>query len=220
MKRPMRKSERHPRFLGLLGLVLACSVTAGDWPLFRGDAGLTGVGSDTLPEKLEPLWVFEAEDGFASAVAVSDGAVYAGSLDGYLYVLDLDSGELRWKYKASAAIKASPAVSDGLVFFGDEDGTFHAVDIDTQQRKWSFEAEAEIVSSANIAAGAVIFGSHDESVYCLGAADGSLRWQVRTQGFVYGTPALSEGHQVISHFLSDDVLEDVGQLGLWCFQWG
>ncbi|MFB3066652.1 MAG: PQQ-binding-like beta-propeller repeat protein [Planctomycetota bacterium] len=147
MKRPMPSDGRHSRVrsgLGLLGLVLACSVTAGDWPLFRGDAGLTGVASDTLPEKLEPLWVFEAGDGFASAVAVSDGAVYAASLDGTLYVLDLDSGELRWKYEAGAAIKASPAVSDGLVFFGDEDGTFHAVDLDTQQLKWSFEAEGQV----------------------------------------------------------------------------
>ena len=42
-------------------------VGAGDWSLFRGDAGLTGVARDDLPQDLEPLWVFEAEDGFESA---------------------------------------------------------------------------------------------------------------------------------------------------------
>ena len=72
--------------------LMAWPAGAGDWSVFRGDARLSGVARDPLPDKLEPLWVFEAEEGFESAATIQSGQVFAGSLDGNLYVIDLDSG--------------------------------------------------------------------------------------------------------------------------------
>ena len=66
-----------------------------------------------------------------------------------------------------------------------------AVEAATGRRKWVFETQAEIVSSPNLTGDRVVFGSHDESLYCLAAADGALLWKVSTDGFVYGSPAVS-----------------------------
>jgi outer membrane protein assembly factor BamB len=57
-----------------------------------------------------------------SSCAIADGLLYTADLNGYVYCLDADTGELVWKYDTLAAIWGSPTVIDGKVFLGDEDG--------------------------------------------------------------------------------------------------
>ena len=59
--------------------------------------------------------------------AVSDGVVYFGSFDGYLYAVDIQSGKEKWKFQTGGSIVSSPAVSGEVVFFGSEDGYLYAV---------------------------------------------------------------------------------------------
>ena len=52
-----------------------------------------------------------------SSPAVSGGIVYVGSLDGNMYALDANSGNVVWKAATVGPIENSPSVSDGAVFF-------------------------------------------------------------------------------------------------------
>lgn len=199
-------SRRRPLAPAFSALALALATLAtsarGDWPTFRGDATLTGVAADALPEALAPAWTFEAGDAVEGTAAIAGGTVYVGSLDGQLYALDLASGALRWKYAAAGEVKSSPAVRGGIVYFGDEAGTFHAVDGATGRVRWTFAAEGAITGSANFAAGPggarVLFGSYDGFLYCLQAADGALVWKLETESYVHATPAIARGHAYVS----------------------
>jgi outer membrane protein assembly factor BamB len=169
-----------------------------DWLSFRGNPQLTGVATGELPENLELLWTFETGDGIESTAAIAAGTVYVGTLDGYLYAINLENGGLKWKYQASGEIKSSPTVFRNVVHFGDGMGVFHAVDAQTGEPIWTFEAEAEIISSANVAQDRLLFGSYDQYLYCLSAEDGSLAWKFETEGYVHGTPAIANGAVIIS----------------------
>ena len=169
-----------------------------DWLSFRGNPQLTGVATGELPENLELLWTFETGDGIESTAAIAAGTVYVGTLDGYLYAINLENGGLKWKYQTSGEIKSSPTVFSNVVYFGDGMGVFHAVDAQTGEPIWTFEAEAEIISSANVAQDRLLFGSYDQYLYCLSAEDGSLAWKFETEGYVHGTPAIVNGAVVIS----------------------
>ena len=192
MKRPIervgaRKSlAESVDFAVLWGLLFVVLVQVGyagdDWPGFRGNPQLTGVAAGAVPEKLELLWTFEAGDGIESTAALARGRAYLTSLDGYLYALDLEEGNVRWKYRAGAEIKSSPALADSTVFFGDEAGVFHAVDAATGAQKWVFRAGAGIVSSANFVGARVFFGSYDQHLYCLSTAAGDSLWKFPTDG--------------------------------------
>lgn len=164
-----------------------------DWPLFRGNAQLTGVSLSTLPEQPELLWTFEARADLEGSPVIFDNAVYATSLDSQLYALDLHSGKLSWKYAARAETKASPAVSNGVVYFGDESGVFHAVDIATGKRKWLFQTDAGVISSANFFEDRVLFGSYDNHLYCLNT-QGQLQWKFETDGYIHATPTIAGEH--------------------------
>ena len=169
-----------------------------DWLSFRGNPQLTGVATGELPENLELLWAFDAEDGIESTAAIAEGTVYVGSLEGYLYAINLENGQLEWKYQASGEVKSSPTVFSNVVYFGDGMGVFHAVDGQTGKGRWTFQTEAEIISSANVAQDRLLFGSYDQFLYCLSAKDGSLVWKLETEGYVHGTPAIINGAVVIS----------------------
>ena len=95
-----------------------------NWPSFRGNQQLTGVAKSKLPADIELLWTFETEDAIESTAAIYAGIVYVGSLDGYLYAVNLDTGQVKWKYQATDEIKSSPSVSENTIYFGDEQGIF------------------------------------------------------------------------------------------------
>ena len=190
-------------FYIFLSYILICSIghsqaSSDDWLSFRGNSQLTGVATAELPENLELLWTFETEDAIESTAAIAADVVYVGTLDGYLYAVNLEYGGLKWKYQASGEIKSSPAVFNDVVYFGDGMGIFHAVDVQTGEPRWTFEAEAEIISSANVAQDRLLFGSYDQFLYCLSAKDGSLVWKFETEGYVHGTPAIVNDAVVIS----------------------
>ena len=184
----------------------AAAAESSSWPLFRGDHRQTGRATSTVPEQPTLLWAFRAPPadgtsaadsmssrgpaGIESTAAVWGGTVYSGNLDGNLYAVDLNSGQLRWAFAARGEIKSSAAVSAGRVFFGDETGRLYAVDAATGELGWTFDAEGGITSSAHPWGDRVLFGSYDGRIYCLAVADGAPVWSVETEGYVHGTPAI------------------------------
>ena len=174
----------------LYAIAAARPTATPDWPMFRGNAQLTGVATSTLPDKLHVRWRRELPDATESTAAIVGDRVYVGCDDGFLYVLDLAAGDIQWKYKAESPIKSSPSVHDNVVFFGDDDGVFHAIDVPTRAGKWTFPTEGEIISSANVVDGRVLFGSYDGFLYCLDVESGKLVWKYETEGRVHGTPGV------------------------------
>lgn len=57
-----------------------------------------------------------------STVAIHDGLLYISDLSGFLYCLDVKTGDPYWRHDTFAAIWGSPYVVDGKVYLGDEDG--------------------------------------------------------------------------------------------------
>src|SRR6185437_9586898 len=122
--------------------------TPSAWPQFRGDAQLTGVAGEGLPEKLALKWTYETGDIIESSAAIADGTVYVGAGTGDLLAIDLETGKLRWKYSTGSQIgESSPAVGNGRVFIGDLEGVVHAVDARTGSRVWTFKTGGEVKSS-------------------------------------------------------------------------
>jgi outer membrane protein assembly factor BamB len=186
-----------PLFLAAPLLCLAAPVPGNlpasnrdDWLLFRGNAQQSGIADSRLPDKLETLWTFKTEDAIENAVAVSGRVVFAGSMDENLYAIDLAKGKQKWKYKG-APFKAAPAVRGGLVYAGDIDGNLHCLDAAKGTKKWIFESGAEI-GGVNFHGPDILFASHDENLYCVDK-NGKKRWNFKTSGQIYGSPAVADG---------------------------
>ena len=102
-------------------LSLIATATAADWPVFRGDARMSGNGVAKLPDQLQERWTFKAGDSIEGAPAIVGGIVYLASMDKHLYAVDLATGKEKWKVKLGP-MKASPAANGKLIVVGDVEG--------------------------------------------------------------------------------------------------
>ncbi len=51
-------------------------------------------------------------------LSVANGVVYAGSLDGYMYAMDAETGNFLWSYKTKGSINSAPSIVDGSLYWG------------------------------------------------------------------------------------------------------
>ncbi|HSG18509.1 MAG TPA: PQQ-binding-like beta-propeller repeat protein [Anaerolineae bacterium] len=61
-------------------------------------------------------------------LAVADGVVYIGSIDGLDYGLDVKDGRLLWSFDTGRPVFLSPAVANDRVFVGSDSGFVYALD--------------------------------------------------------------------------------------------
>ena len=93
-----------------VGLVYGCALLhsivgetgAAEWPMFRGNPGLTGVAQGALPDKLSSLWTFKTGSSVKSSAAIAGNRVFFGSADESIYAVDLADGKKLWSYKQEA----------------------------------------------------------------------------------------------------------------------
>ena len=151
-----------------------------DWPMFRGDAALTGMARGELAVPLKLLWSFKTGGPVNSSAVVAEGRVFIGSGDNNLYALDLKSGAKLWSFKTGDAVEAPPLALNGRVFVGSHDGNLYALDAATGTQIWKYTTGEKIIGSANwfVTRGMtnVLVGSYDYSLHCVDSATGRSNW--------------------------------------------
>jgi len=162
-------------------------------------------------------WTFQTPEAIVSSPTVSNGIVYVGSSDNFLYAVDAGTGKLKWRFDAHGNVGSSPAVSGGAVFAVSLDGNLYAVGAETGSLKWAFATQGErrhsapgvdyaapstemmpdpwdlFLSSPTVRDGLVYFGSGDGDIYAVDATTGKLRWKFETGGVVHSSPAVDGG---------------------------
>lgn len=144
-----------------------------------GAAGQTPIPVPTNFWAINPdgtlKWVFETEDGVESSPAIgSNGVIYFGSYDGYLYAVEDNGtqGLLKWKFKTDGPIDGSPIVdADGVIYFASRDSYVYAL-FPNGAVKWKFKAGDGFESSPSIDANGYLYiGSFDRNFYCIGTGN-------------------------------------------------
>ena len=136
-------------------------------------------------------WVFDTGGEVWSTPAVDGGAAYFGSLDQYVYAVDLASGAELWKFKTGGGIVAGPVVAGGKVLIGSFDSTFYAIDAATGREAWTFEGASRWYWGRAVVKGDTVYApSLDGNLYAVGLDDGVRRWTLETEGPIIGAPAV------------------------------
>lgn len=150
-------------------------------------------GAPTLPE-----WRYEEIPGpVRSSPAISDGAVYVGSLgnrpvDGYLHALDVTDGSYLWDFDADGAVVGSPAVGEENVYVGSRSHELVAVGRSDGETQWAVDTGRPIRSSPALVDGTIYFTSEDGNAYAVDTA-GEKLWSFETGGLISASPAVAGG---------------------------
>jgi outer membrane protein assembly factor BamB len=195
---PSPASLRKTLLAAAAGIFTLTAARAGTWPVWRGDAGMTGVSTESLAFPLAPAWKFQAAKP-VKATAVSDGErFFIGDAKGKFYALGAADGKPQWEFDTKDSIEGSALLVDGKVVFGTLGGTIYALEAATGKEAWKFVTEAEVRSSPNVFTRGeqpplVLIGSYDNRLYALNSRDGAKVWVVETGNYVNGSASVVEG---------------------------
>ena len=93
------------------------------------DSKLRAIDIDTQQER----WSFGADNWFWTTPIVVDGVVYAGSLDGNVYAIDIATGALAWAqpFETDAPVRSAPMLAGGVIVVADRSGNVYGIDPET-----------------------------------------------------------------------------------------
>ncbi len=136
----------------------------------------------------------------------SDGTIYVGADDDYLYALKdvarladptgvggINGVQGEWRFQTNGEIESSPALDpiDGTIYIGSDDSNVWAVNPDGTE-KWRFPTGGNVESSAIVDLDRTIYiGSSDGNVYALNP-DGTQKWFFPTGAAVPSSPAIGD----------------------------
>lgn len=130
-----------------------------------------------------------------SSPAIADGRVYVGARDGFLYALDLATGERLWRADHEVSwVNSSPAAAGGRVFVGTSDGRFvQAVDAETGEEIWRQESRGIVWTSPLVVGDVVIFAEGGGRIRALDPVTGETRWTIYPPTELWASPVVADG---------------------------
>ena len=168
-----------------------------DWPLFRGDAGLSGFTKTNIPEKPVLLWSYKSDSRTSSSPVIYDNITYWSDKRGRIFGVDYD-GNLIFDYNFATAVEATPMVHDSVLYIGRIDGFMSALSIAKKDTLWNFETMGQISASPNIGVingkEAVVFGSYDNFLYCIDKQSGKELNRFESGYYINGAAALWQNY--------------------------
>jgi outer membrane protein assembly factor BamB len=121
----------------------------------------------------------------------SDGTIYFGDFDRYLYALYPDGTE-KWRYKTGGWISSAPAIAkDDIIYFGSWDTKLYAFN-PNGTLKWKIGTGGSIASSPAIGEDGTIYLGHLDNSICAFNPNGTLKWSYTTGYKIASDPAIGD----------------------------
>lgn len=126
-----------------------------------------------------------------------DEHVYFGNLEGKVYKVETETGNLVWKFESGSPIHSTCAVNSESVIFGNDDGDVLCLDPAEGREKWKLKTKAPVISTPMISNGIVYFGGDDSNYCAVNISSGSVLWKNNLKTKIISGSALFGGEQVI-----------------------
>ncbi len=141
-----------------LSCLFAVSLTAvlaraGDWPMWRADAGRTATVAAALPEKMRVLWSRELPplkpayrdtrlqfDRGYEPIVLGQRLLVGSSREDCVIAFDTNTGAELWRVNADGPVRFAPVAGEGRVIFGSDDGVVRCVSAETGWLFWEKRA--------------------------------------------------------------------------------
>ncbi len=170
-----------------------------------------------------------------SSPAYSEGRLFVGSDDGWVYCLDAENGDILWEKQIGFSLMGcygSVTLKGDKVFIGNGDSWFwgskslpgflYALDINTGRVIWKkFFIGGGVGNAPAVDNGMVFVSTLDHNIYAFNASNGELIWRYQLLGQSWCSPSVSNGKVFIGD-MSGRVYalrEEDGEL-LWMFKAG
>jgi serine/threonine protein kinase/outer membrane protein assembly factor BamB len=113
------------------------------------------------------VWAASLSDTVMGDLATNDGRLFASTIDGRLYALDLNTGTTLWKTEDGGKSYSSPIISGDVVIQTMSDGLIRGFDVATGEEMWRTSVEKTIVTSPVLAGGTLYVPTTDGHLFAI-----------------------------------------------------
>jgi outer membrane protein assembly factor BamB len=168
--------------------------TAGDWPMFKGDAGRAGAALDGPDGDPIIRWQYEAGMQITGNVSVVGDLALASSDDGVLHALDVTTGAVRWRHAPGASV-SQPTVFEGSIFVYEDGNDLVSLSLSGGDVEWRVPDVVRGPTYPTAGDGMLFIGTDDGSLVAIDAATGQERWRTQISDASGPThrPAFADG---------------------------
>lgn len=173
---------------------------APEWRQFGGNPARNGNPQINLNLPVELAWTYEANAAIEPTLILADSVLYFGSMDGYVYALDMVKGKKLGRKKAR--FSATCAWQDHKLIVARRYGkeTLFCHDLTTGKDRWTRDA-GDIQSEPLLDGAWIYIAAQYKHVDRYHLATGDKSWTFSTAAQLHSSPALSQGTLVVG---SDD----------------
>lgn len=134
------------------------------------------------------------------APAVTENAVYLGTLNKRVMALDRASGRKLWVYEGDSPFPGSVTVQDGIVYAGSRGGDVHALDAESGSRLWKVGLDSPVVAPVAVYDGKLLAASNAGVLFVRHSRTGDHRARIRTGAALVAPPVAADGQvYLLSH---------------------
>jgi outer membrane protein assembly factor BamB len=112
------------------------------------------------------IWKKDMSTKFLSSATFYKELVIISGIDGNVYGLDKNNGDLKWTFATKGAIVASPLLQENKIFIGSYDKYFYCLNAEDGRELWKYECVGRIKTSAIIWKDYIFTASDEKYVYC------------------------------------------------------
>lgn len=126
--------------------------------------------------------------------AIANGTVLIGARDGFLYALDLATGNLKWKFDHQGSWVLSTSIEGDKAYVGSGSAYFiQSLDLQTGKELWRFKTQSANFSSITIAGDVLYSADFSGNIYALDRLTGKEKWCFPLGNRALSTPVVSDG---------------------------
>jgi outer membrane protein assembly factor BamB len=175
----------------------------GDWTLAGGNnvatraALLPACCNGKVPA---PLWFHGFGSPLLSAPVIAHNRIYLLASDGFLHVLNAQSGDEQWRIPIGGELTANGlALAHSLVYLALSGHFIAAVDANNGQVRWRFDTVGVVRAAPLVVGRVLLVASGANSLFCLDALTGEEYWAFHSEDALAEfwptrtTPVVSDG---------------------------
>ncbi len=175
----------------------------GDWTLAGHDSASTRsvvLSSCCNTKAPAPLWYHSLGTPLLYAPVVGNGRVYLLGSDGYLHVLNAQTGEEQWRVSVGGELTSNGlALAHGRIYLALAGHFIAALDANTGQEQWRFDTGGVVRGAPLVVGRELLVASGPNSLWCIDALTGAKYWVFHSEDTLAQfwptrtTPAVGDG---------------------------
>jgi eukaryotic-like serine/threonine-protein kinase len=112
------------------------------------------------------VWKKYLDTKFLSSSTFYNENVICAGVNGKIYSLNMNTGDINWQYETKGTITASPVLNNNKIFIGSYDTFFYCIDANKGEVLWKYQFDERIRTTAVIWKNYIVVANDDKSIYC------------------------------------------------------